>query len=336
MDDGHTRIRAITRIAQRAWSRARAARSGTRVRPCTLSEDAFDKLARSRFGSPTPSTSVREYLLAPILGAAGSRVSIFTSSRKTPSACTFRVIRATAETLTRVFGPRHGDSLKILMIDGPCAKVIPSGRAVETRDINSGFYGSDTIVVFRRSEMHRTLVHEMVHAWGTHGRDRAATQEMARRDIGAPRACLLTEAYVEAMTWLIFGGFCAKSLDSHHALREARAFLKYARDDGATNGWAYFVGRALLVSDMGRKFANRFAPRGVGVRLESDADHSDLVSIMRVAFQSLGGPGLPRAPEPQARSRLGLYTPIMCSCDLGRVFTQSEVSRTRSLPCGAE
>jgi len=256
-------------------------------------------------------------------------VTVHTTGRR-PSATTVRVLRATAMVLTSLYGPCPHAAVAVFLGDDPAVKSLPASSAspITVHHVNSGFSQAGRVVVFRTSEMHRTIVHELVHVWKTHSLDRSEQQLFAHAKLGAPIACLLTEAFVEAVTWLVHGGFCPGGLSPAHSLRVARAYLT-ASDDGRTNGWAYFVGRALLVADGGARFHSAFFRTDAsgalaGVRLVSADAHRALVRVMAAAYAALGGRGLPGAPAPGRHIALKL-----CDCTLGESFSQTRDGRAR-------
>lgn len=247
-------------------------------------------------------TKVRSFLVA------GIPVVVHTDGRR-PSGVTFRTIRATYSTLKDVYGECPHDSVVVYLRDNPEPKTLPEHRAVHVRDINSGFSWGNLVAVFRNSELHRTLVHELVHVWKTHSRDMKHHQIVAAKRLNAPAACLLTESFVEAVTWLLYGGFCTTGLNVKHALAQASGYLN-VKDDGSTNGWAYFVGKAYLVADGGRMFHNAFFPKGGAVRLMDKAAFDSLLTIM-LHFHAV-------AKILPSKSR---FRPVLCACDVGAPYT---------------
>jgi hypothetical protein len=285
--------------------------SGARETAPSMTPRKFDQYVKSTFGDVRPSDTVRTFDMS------ADGVVIHTSGKR-PSSQTVRVIRATTKVLTAVYGPRPHATVQVFLADNPLPKTLPrAGGPVTVTHINSGFSQGCNVVVFRCSEMHRTLVHELVHCWRTHSLDRPEQQLFAHLKLGAPKGCLLTEAFVEAVTWLVYGGYCSKGLDPAHALRTARAYLCTV-DDGRTNGWAYFVGRALLVADGGKRFHDDFFKGMQGTRLMDAESHRALVRNMAASFARLGGKGLPLAPSPAK----GAAEPLrLCNCSLGAPFT---------------
>jgi hypothetical protein len=275
--------------------------------PTTLTPRRFDRLVKSKFGRVLPAASTRTFNIE------GCGVVVHTNGRR-PSSQTVRTIKAAAAVLREVYGPCPHARVFVHLADDPAPKRLPAPREpVTVRHINSGFSQGPNVVAFRCSEMHRTIVHEMVHVWKTHSADRPAQQLFARLKLGAPKGCLLTESFVEAVTWLVHGGFCNKGLNPEHSLRVARAYLR-AIDDGRTNGWAYFVGKALLVADGGARFHDAFFTGTKGTRLTDAESHRALTALMAAAHDRLGGAGLPLAPEP------GDVELRLCDCSLGSAF----------------
>lgn len=285
--------------------------SGARETHPAMIPRKFDQYVKSTFGEVRPTQVVRTFDMA------GEGVVIHTSGKR-PSTQTIRVIRATIKVLETVYGPRPYEIVQVFLADNPAPKTLPPpGTTVTVTHINSGFSQGPNVVVFRCSEMHRTLVHELVHCWRTHSLDRPEQQLFAHLRLGAPKGCLLTEAFVEAVTWLVYGGYCSKGLDAEHALRTARTFL-LSKDDGRTNGWAYFVGRALLVADGGKRFHDEFFKGMHGTRLMDAESHRALVRVMSAAYKKLGGKGLPLAPSPTKGATASMR---LCNCSLGAPFT---------------
>jgi len=285
--------------------------AGAKEVPPAVLPAGFAARVRSGFNAhPLPVHAVRSFEVR-----ADPLILVVNTDGRRPSSVTVRTLRATVTTLTYLYGRCPHAGVTLYLVDNPAPKTLPNTGPVTTAHVNSGFSQGADVVVFRNSEMHRTIVHEMIHVWRTHSLDRPQSQAAATRDLGAPPRCLLTEAFVEAVTWLVHGGFCGAGLDPAHALRAARAYLRVP-DDGRTNGWAYFVGKALLVSDGGRAFSARFFPHGRGRRLDDAGGFSDLLTLMRQAQLALGGRGLPLAPEPGSLSA----PPCMCNCSLGPAF----------------
>lgn len=297
----------LSRLAARVFEDTDG--SGAREVAPAMPPKVFDKFVRSTFGEVPAASVVRTFDMA------SEGAFIHTCGRR-PSTQTVRTIRSTMRVLAKLYGPCPHDKVQIYLADDPAPKTLPpAGAPVSVAHINSGFSQGANIVVFRCSEMHRTLVHEMLHCWGTHSRDRPEQQLFAHLKLGAPKNCLLSESFVEAATWLIHGGYCRKGLDPAHALRTARAYL-LAVDDGRTNGWAYFVGRALLVADGGKRFHDAFFDGLNGTRLVDAQAHRALVRVMAVAYGELGQKGLPLAPGPSRNTSLRL-----CNCSLGAAFS---------------
>ena len=317
----------LVRAASYAWSRAHG-RGAVETDPA-LTPARFTRMSRSQFGTPPPVNRTRTFEVSVSARMPRrARVRVHTSGRR-PSEHVFRVLRATIDVLARVYGPYpRADQLEVLLHDDPTPKRFPArGERLAPHHINSGFSVGARIVVLRRAEMHRTLVHELVHVWATHGMDFPVVQKQAHRELGAPPGCLLTESFVECVTWLVHGGFCKRGLDPDHALAVARAYSdRVTGDDGTTNGWAYFVGKALLVADGACRFHAAFfrtsgasgpTPPSVPVRrrLVTSRDHSCLLGLMREARRGLGGIHVPNRTSARiARS------PRMCACSLGEPF----------------
>lgn len=318
----------LVATARACWDAADG--HGVRAVPPAYTAAAFQLMLTSPFGTPPPIVSTLSFVVSvpPLSARFGvDEVRVHTSGRA-PSHVTVRTIRATVDVLGRVYGARSRGAepcIDVFLVDDPRPKALPQpGVPVEVHHVNSGFSVGDRVVVLRCSEMHRTLVHELLHVWGAHGHNDPAAQARATVALGAPDGCLLTEAFVEATTWLIHGGFCARGLDAGKALGVARNFLD-VRDTGETNAWAYYVGKALLVADGGHAFHAAFfgtdarAPQGR--RLQTSDDHRALVDLMVVAANRLGGPTLHRVPHARAAP------PLMCPCSPGPAFDAAAPQR---------
>lgn len=289
----------ITLIAKKHWESSGS--SGKEVSPI-VSPSTFRDMTHSKFGKDLGVPKVvKTFELVDI------PVMIHTQGRR-PSTTTFRTIRSTYHVLREIYGESPHETISVYLREDGRSKCLPEKRAVSVEDINSGFSAGDRIVVFRCSEMHRTLVHEMLHVWKVHGKDSKKHQKFSRSRLGAPENCLLTESFVEAITWLIFGGYCPKSMDPMHPLSQARGYLN-VRDDGKTNGWAYFVGKAYLLVEGGKVFHQAFFPGGRGARLITDRSFDVLVNIMLSAHRSL--------ELKPSKSRL---PPVLCNCSLGSPY----------------
>lgn len=309
----------LTEMASRVWKTTHG--RGIEEKEAKYTTEQFATQLMSNFGKVQRPDRSRTFHVGGITtsGPGMPCFSIHTSGRR-PSSVTIRTLRAAAAVLSLAYGPCQSSSRKldVFLHDDPRPKVFPTGTFVRTQDINSGFSSPGKIVVFRCSEMHRTLVHELVHAWGVHGSDSKRAQAIASRELGAPSDCLLTESYVEAVTWLVHGGFCPTGLDTKYALSTAHAYLD-VMDDGRTNGWAYFVGKALLVMDGGRRFHDTFfAYKGdelgdvVGVRLCNAGTHRSLVHIMTEAY-----PEFRRATKSASTLASHRHAILLCPCSLG-------------------
>lgn len=299
----------LSKRASDAWCASNG--RGVRELPPRYSPSIFARLITSPFTERRVPRHTRTFLV--------DTVHIHTAGRR-PSVATIRTLRATAAVLTSVYGRYPQEkSMEVMLSDDPSPKRFPNSGHASVQHINSGFSAKSRIVITRCSEMHRTIIHEMVHVWRAHGRDFPAAQKLAHQLVLAPKGCLLTEAYVEAVTWLIHGGYCAEGLNPQYALSIAKAYLNM-NDIGSTNAWAYIVGKALLVQDGGVKFYNAFIASGL--RMTSELDHLRLVQIMHQATHHLGGPRLDRIPLPRPM-RL-----VYCSCSLGHAYepTQRDIA----------
>ncbi len=194
----------VSELAAHAWAHS----DGSRCREtAAVSPAQFDATVRSAFGAVPAVAAVRSFAVE------GLPVAVHTDGRR-PSAPTVHALRAAWFVLTRLYGPCPHAGVAVFLADGRALKALPRGNAVVTvRHVNSGFSQGATVVVFRASELHRTLVHELLHVWRTHSPDRPQQQLYAHAKLGAPRTALLTESFVEAVTYLVHGGFCRAGLD---------------------------------------------------------------------------------------------------------------------------
>ena len=301
----------LTQYAARAWTET----NGAGARECSVPKYTpaqFDQKLVSPFGRHDQVSQTRSFNVSTAIGM----VHVHTSGRR-PSSTTVHTLRAATAVFLTVYGPwPHKQELDVLLVENGTAKVFPVHEHVDVHHINSGFSVGNCIAITRCAEMHRTIVHELVHAWRAHGKDMTRAQAFAHTHLGAPAHSLLTEAFVEAVTWLVHGGFCGAGLNVRSTLAVARSYLQSVNDDGRTNGWAYFVGKALLVSDGGHAFHKLFFPHTASPkRLTGLSMHMQLVYLMHTATTRLGGTTLPRAPAPTPNTK-----PVMCACQLGPAF----------------
>lgn len=290
----------LTQISNKHWTSS-GCKGGEILASVTPAE--FRSSTLSRFGADMGvPAKVRSFLVD------GLPVVVHTDGRR-PSGVTFRTIRAVFATLKEVYGECPHDSIVVYLRDNPEPKDLPQNRPVHVKDINSGFSWGNVVAVFRNSELHRTVVHEFIHVWKTHSRDMKHHQSVAHKRLNAPSGVLLTESFVEAVTWLMYGGFCTGGLNVKHALAQAAGYLN-VKDDGTTNGWAYFVGKAYLVVDGGRMFHDAFFARGNATRLVDRSAFDALLAIM-LHFHAV-------AKILPSKSR---FRPILCACDVGAAYS---------------
>ena len=289
----------LTRISNKHWVASSC--KGTEI-VAAVSPSEFRASTLSRFGADMGvPAKVRSFLVS------GLPIVVHTDGRR-PSCVTFRTIRATFACLREVYGECPHDSIVVYLRDNPEPKTLPQHRAVHVKDINSGFSWGNLVAVFRNSELHRTLVHEFIHVWKTHSKDMKHHQTVAARKLNAPPGCLLTESFVEAVTWLLYGGFCTTGLNVKHVLTQAAGYLN-VKDDGKTNGWAYFVGKAYLLADGGRMFHDAFFSNGHATRLMDRPAFDALLAIMQHFYA--------QSKILPSKSR---FRPILCACDVGAPY----------------
>jgi hypothetical protein len=160
---------------------------------------------------------------------------------------------ATVKLCAVLFGPCPAPALEVVAVLTDTKKRIPSDRRLTTEAINSGFtrHGAEpVVVVFRREECHKVLVHELFHFWRVHGDAPAGLVVPAF----VPRGALLQESYVEALATLAVCAYTAGSVGhvkARIAAEAAHSEAVRARvegcDAGDTNAWAYFVGKCYLM-----------------------------------------------------------------------------------------
>ena len=293
----------LSRVAAEAWESTDGS-GASEVPPRLRPVDFKNRVASAFTSKPVAVSEVRSF----VLDATGTLVTVNTNGRR-PSAVTVRTIKATFATLHALYGPCPHAAVDFFLMDDPSVKVFPRRQPVTVDHVNSGFSQGAVVVAYRCSEMHRTIVHELLHVWKTHSQDRPDIQRRATAILGAPEGCLVTEAFVEAVTWLIHGGFCPRGLDPDHAIRVARRYL-LSPDDGQTNGWAYFVGKAMLVHDGGKAFHRDFFEPVV--RLMDRQAHRALLALMVAAKDSVDGAD--DGHDVSAR---------MCDCSLGDAFAKA-------------
>lgn len=244
----------------------------------SLDQAAVRELAESRF-LPAAMTqrlfcgTPREFDVSCAVGVKCA-IRVITCNGYAPSSTLLGASTVAVASLCDLFGPcPHAGGVKIVLLDGGPRTEFRGGddhpaEALAVEHVNSGFSyeagGCGYVVVFRCAEAHRTVVHELLHAWRVHTRDDSKAQSMAERHLGAPPACLLSESFVEALTWLLLRGFGPSTTDDEelaHSSDLVRSYFACACDGGQTSAWCYIVGKHLLISDRGASLC-AFLTRG--------------------------------------------------------------------------
>lgn len=231
-------------------------------------------------------------------------VKIRTCNNTAPSPTFVRVVLAAVAFFEHFLGPcPQSKGVKIYLVGGGMRTRVGAGEMMDVEHVNSGFsfakgdYGH--VVVFRSPEAHRTVVHEIAHAWYVHGNDHADVQAWATKALCAPPGVLLTESFVEALTWLMLRGMMPSTSEAEELAHSKDLAVQYfgcSCDDGRTNAWAYIVGRHLLIADGGAKLVDFLrgssarrsdpSPRSLR-RMLTPTDHTDVGKIMLANSQAL-------------------------------------------------
>jgi hypothetical protein len=260
------------------------------------------------------------------LAVPGLRVLLHVSAEHRPSRTTVKLLKACAASLTALYGKPRRSLLHLLLVENAEAK--SSHPPLTRAKINSGFSLRNSIVIYRCQEMHKVLTHEMVHFWDVHDVvvDRAA-QVLAHLTMGAPVNCFLYESYVECVATVMMCGFCSSKrtprerlhIEIAHALKVAKHVV--GMDTVGTNAWAYYVGRAALLSDVAT--LSEWLSRGDGTikQLRGPVAWRRFARLMQQGIERLGGPTLTKVRAPAAGS--GVLR--SCDCNLGPAFSSRHV-----------
>ena len=228
-------------------------------------------------------------------GVTSAHIEVLTCNGGAPSQPFLSVLMVSVAFLEDMIGACPcSDGTRVLLLAGEPRTEKTGGGPLLIDHINSGFSYSvrdrSHVVVFRCAEAHRTLVHELMHVWGIHGKEVHCAQTMAMRHLGSPRGTLLSEAFVEAVTWLLMRGLSPSTTDAEeisHSLTLARQFTACACDDGTTNAWSYIVGKALLISDGGQRLCKFLASGGGGKSsLRTLHDKSSYLALVRMMCEN--------------------------------------------------
>ena len=248
---------------------------------------------------------------------------VLVHATRRPSAATVRTLKATVQALYKLYGPSKNVPLEVYLVANPAPKT--HARVLTERNVNSGFTAFSRparVVVFRCEEMHKVLVHELLHFWGTHSTDvPASAAEYAHRELGAPRNALVFEAYVEAVATLLMSCYCSDAppetrvmAESRHSAKVAKYIISTTNETGRTNAWMYYVGKACLLADAPALLAWLMPVGRPRVRtLAGAAAYMSFIKLMERGMTKLGGSTLNAVSVSKRDMR-------MCECNLGPAF----------------
>jgi hypothetical protein len=286
-----------------------------------MSESEFMKILMNDYTRHVASVhGIKSYTLQ----TPDVEVTLHVSSEHKPSHVTVRLVKACAASLGRMFGPPKYSKMVLLLIQNGDDKIATS--PLTKRKVNTGFSLGNTVVVYRCQEMHKVLVHEMLHFWGTHDNATDASAQALVHRLGAPRDCVLYESYVETLATIMMCGFCARSGSPRERLqkevvqayRSAKTVVSMEQHD--TNVWAYYVARACLFACMPELSGWLGSPKAGGVRrLKGSVAWNTYARIVEQGMARLGGPTLAALPPPKKHT-LVLRS---CDCNLGPSFSKT-------------
>lgn len=306
---------AILRVCSDNWKRC----DGSGLSPeRALSKAEFMKDLQNNYAMHVnPVHEIRAYRL----NASGIKVTVHVSAQYKPSSVTVKLLKASIASLTRMFGPAKYKEFTLILVQSNEDKV--SDGPLTKRKINTGFSMGNTIVVYRCQEMHKVLVHELLHFWGTHDNivDGYASELVHR--LGAPQNCLLYESYVETVATIMMCGFCTKSGTPRERLQKeiiqsyksAKQVVSVEQHD--TNVWAYYVARACLFACVVDLSGWLSTASGFTRKLKGTQAWKSYSHIIEKGMKKLGGPSLTKLAASKNKSMV-LRS---CDCNLGPSFS---------------
>lgn len=301
----------ILKVASDQWKSCDG--TGLVSSPVNISKTDFSKALLNDYSRHiNPTHELKTYGLL----ASGITVTIHVSAKSKPSNITIKLLKACFSSMTILYGPAKYKQLILFLVENDQDK-IAHGQLTKSK-VNTGFSLTNTIAVYRCQEMHKVLVHELMHFWGTH--DNTVDQYAAKlvHRLGAPKDCLLFEAYVESVATIFMCGFCAKSGTPQERLqRETNQVFKSAKqvvmmDQVDTNVWAYYIARACLFACQTEFFSWLKNTR----KLKGPIAWKTFADIIEKGMKKLGGPTLNKLPVSH-KSSIVLRS---CDCNLGPSF----------------
>lgn len=303
----------ILRITSQQWMSCDG--TGLVVSPVNISKAEFTKILLNDYSQHVnPKHDLKTYGLL----ASGIKITIHVSARSRPSSITIKLLKACLSSLTTLYGPAKYKNLILFLVENDEDKFAVS--PLTKRKVNTGFSQANTIAVYRCQEMHKVLVHELMHFWGTH--DNFADQYAVRlvQRLGAPKDCLLFEGYVESIATIMMCGFCAKSgtpqerlqRETSQVFRSAKQVVMMEQID--TNVWAYYIARACLFACQKEFFSWLHTNSGTR-KLKGPLAWKSFADIIEKGMKKLGGPTLNKLQSNKTSIILR-----SCDCNLGPSF----------------
>ena len=258
---------ALTQVARRVWDALHETSVACLEYSTPIDVQEFDELTFSEQFVPRSMRvhveRTRSFRIH--TSGLGTHVDIHTCDDKRPSSSILTMAAFATLTLETLYGPCPCEQgVCIFLLPGGPRTRLPVGQSLQIDQVNSAFSttyrGWGIAVCYRCAEMHRLIVHELMHVWRVHDtsdvRDVECDAEL--RALGCPfgASVRLSEAVVEALTWLVLlgTGHSTEEAEMHHAAVLAHSYLACDCDAGHTNAWAYIVGRYLLIADGGDAF----------------------------------------------------------------------------------
>lgn len=105
-------------------------------------------------------------------------------------------------------------NLNILLIDIDVPKIMSMNKTPNQNNVNTGLtYGYTNVIVYRREEMAKVLIHELVHAWRFELVGAISQSNELRKHFGI-QDLNFNEAYVDSLAMLINCYICCKTDES--------------------------------------------------------------------------------------------------------------------------